>query len=105
MHNELECGYSSVVERQLPKLNVVGSSPIIRFFLYSYILNVKRHDNRRLPNGKDGHEQNCRNFRGIGGTVTQGNGSRVRFDLNEISFNIHSPHPQKELKRYQVKAI
>lgn len=25
------CGCSSVVERQLPKLNVVGSSPIIRF--------------------------------------------------------------------------
>jgi hypothetical protein len=41
----------------------------------------------------------------IGGTVTQGDGSRVRFDLNEISLNIHSPHPQKELKRYQVKAI
>ena len=26
----IECGYSSVVERQLPKLNVVGSSPITR---------------------------------------------------------------------------
>ena len=36
----------------------------------------------------------------LGGTVTQGNGSRVRFDLNDISLNIHSPHPQKELKRY-----
>ncbi|GAB4240935.1 MAG: type II toxin-antitoxin system HicA family toxin [Stanieria sp.] len=41
----------------------------------------------------------------LGGTVIQGNGSRVRFDLNDISLNIHSPHPQKELKRYQVKAI
>ncbi|MDR9403012.1 MAG: type II toxin-antitoxin system HicA family toxin [Halothece sp. Uz-M2-17] len=41
----------------------------------------------------------------IGGIVTQGDGLRVRFDLNEISLNIHSPHPQKELKRYQVKAI
>ncbi|MFW6264423.1 MAG: type II toxin-antitoxin system HicA family toxin [Cyanobacteriota bacterium] len=39
------------------------------------------------------------------GTVTQGDGSRVRFDLNNISLNIHSPHPSKELKRYQVKAI
>lgn len=28
---ELSSGCSSVVERQLPKLNVVGSSPIIRF--------------------------------------------------------------------------
>lgn len=41
----------------------------------------------------------------IGGTVTQGDGSRVRFNLHDISLNIHSPHPQKELKRYQVKAI
>ncbi len=38
-------------------------------------------------------------------TVLQGSGSRVRFDLNEVSLNIHSPHPSKELKRYQVKAI
>ncbi len=44
-------------------------------------------------------------IKGIGGRVTQGDGSRVRFDLNNISLNIHSPHPQKELKRYQVKAI
>ena len=41
----------------------------------------------------------------LGGTVTQEDGSRVRFDLNDISLNIHSPHPQKELKRYQVKAV
>jgi hypothetical protein len=41
----------------------------------------------------------------IGGIVVQGDGSRVRFDLNHISLNIHSPHPQKELKRYQVKAV
>ena len=41
----------------------------------------------------------------IGGVITQGNGSRVRFDLNNVSLNIHSPHPQKELKRYQIKAI
>mgnify|MGYP006423470687 CR=1 FL=1 len=44
-------------------------------------------------------------IKGIGGTVTQGDGSRVRFDLNDISLNIHSPHPQRELKKYQVKAI
>lgn len=44
-------------------------------------------------------------IKALGGTVTQGDGSRVRFDLNNISLNIHSPHPQKELKRYQVKAV
>lgn len=41
----------------------------------------------------------------LGGTVIQGNGSRVRFSLNDVALNIHSPHPQKELKRYQVKAV
>ena len=41
----------------------------------------------------------------LGGEVMQGDGSRVRFDLNGVSLNIHSPHPQKELKRYQVKAV
>ena len=44
-------------------------------------------------------------IKGLGGTVSQGDGSRVRFDLNDISLNIHSPHPQKELKKYQVKAL
>jgi HicA toxin of bacterial toxin-antitoxin, len=41
----------------------------------------------------------------LDGQVLQGDGSRVRFDLKEVSLNIHSPHPQKELKRYQVKAV
>ena len=41
----------------------------------------------------------------LGGNITQGDGSRVRFDLNKISLNIHSPQPQKELKRYQIKAL
>lgn len=38
----------------------------------------------------------------LGGEVTQEDGSRVQFDLNGVSLNIHSPHPRKELKRYQV---
>lgn len=42
---------------------------------------------------------------GMGGEVAHGNGSRVRFSKNGISLNIHSPHPQKELKRYQVKDV
>lgn len=41
----------------------------------------------------------------LGGEVIQGEGSRVRFDLQSVSLNIHSPHPHKELKRYQVKAV
>ena len=41
----------------------------------------------------------------LGGKIIQGNGSRVRFSLNGVSLNIHSPHPQKELKRYQIKDV
>ena len=29
----------------------------------------------------------------------------MRFDLGEVSLNIHSPHPGNELKRYQVQAV
>ncbi len=42
---------------------------------------------------------------GVGGQICQGDGSRVRIVLGEQSLNIHTPHPQKELKPYQVRAI
>jgi hypothetical protein len=41
----------------------------------------------------------------LGEQVLHGESSRVRFDLNGVSLNIHSWHPQRELKRYQVKAL
>ncbi len=41
----------------------------------------------------------------LGGEVKQKNGSRVRIDLNGYSLNIHSPHPQKEVKIYVVKLL
>lgn len=44
-------------------------------------------------------------IKALGGEVMQGDGSRVRFDLNGVSLNMHSPHPRKELKRYQVRAV
>ncbi|NJM68528.1 MAG: type II toxin-antitoxin system HicA family toxin [Acaryochloris sp. RU_4_1] len=44
-------------------------------------------------------------IKGLGGEVIQGSGSRVRFDLNQVALNIHSPHPGNELKRYQVQAV
>ena len=44
-------------------------------------------------------------IKGLNGDVIQGNGSRVRFDLNDVALNIHSPHPGNELKRYQVQAV
>ncbi|MGK7879202.1 MAG: type II toxin-antitoxin system HicA family toxin [Crocosphaera sp.] len=44
-------------------------------------------------------------IKAIGGTATEEDNRGVRFDLNKLSLNIHSPHPQKQLKRYQIKAI
>ncbi len=41
----------------------------------------------------------------VGGKIKQGDGSRIRIGLGEFSLNIHTPHPQKELKPYQVRAI
>jgi hypothetical protein len=40
-----------------------------------------------------------------GGTIYQGSGSRVRIVIGEVSLNIHTPHPQKELKPYQVRKL
>lgn len=44
-------------------------------------------------------------IKALGGTIRYGDGSRVRIDLKGESANIHSPHPQKELKRYAVRLI
>jgi hypothetical protein len=41
----------------------------------------------------------------LGGEIKQNKGSRVRIDLNDYSLNIHSPHPQKEVKQYVVKLL
>ena len=42
---------------------------------------------------------------GAGGTVREGRGSRVRFELNGVRANFHRPHPGKEAKRYQVRHL
>ncbi|MCP4627829.1 MAG: type II toxin-antitoxin system HicA family toxin [bacterium] len=44
-------------------------------------------------------------IKAIGGEIQYGDGSRVRLDLKGESLNIHSPHPQKELKRYEVRLV
>lgn len=41
----------------------------------------------------------------LGATITEGNGSRVRFTLNNARINAHRPHPGKEAKEYQVRAV
>jgi hypothetical protein len=35
--------------------------------------------------------------------IIEGNGSRVRFVLNEVVASFHRPHPSKEAKPYQVR--
>jgi hypothetical protein len=42
-------------------------------------------------------------FVALGAKTIEGNGSRVRFELNSIIGTFHRPHPVKEAKPYQVK--
>lgn len=41
---------------------------------------------------------------GVGCTILEGNGSRVRFVFGIEIESFHRPHPAKEAKRYQVRA-
>lgn len=70
--------------KQRKTLKAVFSEPVCRNISWSDLVNL---------------------VKGLGGEVAQGSGSRVRFDLNGVSLNIHSPHPGNELKRYQVQAV
>ncbi|MFZ3191951.1 MAG: type II toxin-antitoxin system HicA family toxin [Moraxellaceae bacterium] len=42
-------------------------------------------------------------FLALGAQTVEGNGSRVRFELNGVIASFHRPHPQKEAKPYQVR--
>jgi hypothetical protein len=39
----------------------------------------------------------------LGAQMIEGNGSRVRFELNGTIATFHRPHPAKEAKPYQVR--
>ena len=41
----------------------------------------------------------------LGGTIEEGNGSRVKFALNGAEWHGHRPHPQKDAKRYQIETL
>ncbi|MBO5651692.1 MAG: type II toxin-antitoxin system HicA family toxin [Selenomonas sp.] len=41
----------------------------------------------------------------IGCEVIEGDGSRVGFKKNGLRLDMHRPHPGKEAKAYQVRAI
>lgn len=40
----------------------------------------------------------------VGCQLVEGNGSRVRFVKDGMVETFHRPHPEKEAKRYQVRA-
>ena len=42
-------------------------------------------------------------FLPLGAKFTEGRGSRVRFELNNVAVTFHRPHGQKEAKVYQVQ--
>ncbi len=42
-------------------------------------------------------------FVALGAQVVEGNGSRVRFELDGVVASFHRPHPHKEAKPYQVR--
>lgn len=42
-------------------------------------------------------------FVSIGATVTEGNGSRVKFDVGEYTIAFHRPHNPKTARAYQVE--
>ncbi len=42
-------------------------------------------------------------FRALGARVVEGEGARVRFELNGVVASFHRPHPAKEAKPYQVR--
>lgn len=44
-------------------------------------------------------------FRGLGGEVSKGRGSRVRVALNDVLATFHRPHPQKEAHKPLVRSV
>ena len=44
-------------------------------------------------------------FLALGAEMTEGQGSRVAFTLNNVSMGFHRPHPEKEVKRYQITYV
>ena len=41
--------------------------------------------------------------KGLGGSVHEREGSRVKLVLGDVEWRCHRPHPGKEAKRYQVE--
>lgn len=44
-------------------------------------------------------------FLALGGQISEGNGSRVRIELNDIIATFHRPHPQPVTDKGAVKSV
>ncbi len=42
-------------------------------------------------------------IKGLGGSISEREGSRVKIELKSETWQCHRPHPGKEAKRYQVE--
>lgn len=42
---------------------------------------------------------------GLGATIAESEGSRVKFSLRDAEWHAHRPHPGKEAKKYQVESV
>lgn len=44
-------------------------------------------------------------FTALGGTISEGKGSKIRVKLNDVRADFHRPHPQKEADKGAVKSV
>jgi len=44
-------------------------------------------------------------FKALGAELREGNGSRIRIELNNIKSVFHRPHPNPNVKKYAVEEI
>jgi len=44
-------------------------------------------------------------FKSLGGSVTEGRGSRVRVALNDVRAVFHRPHPEKKTDKGALKSV
>ncbi|WP_436034048.1 type II toxin-antitoxin system HicA family toxin [Caulobacter sp. LjRoot300] len=44
-------------------------------------------------------------FISIGGTISEGRGSRMRVTIEDVDANFHRPHPRKECDKGALKSV
>ncbi|MGI3745339.1 MAG: type II toxin-antitoxin system HicA family toxin [Janthinobacterium lividum] len=74
--------FDTMNNRQVGTLKIVFSKPVLSNLEWSRLESL---------------------FTALGARTIEGNGSRVRFELNGVVATFHRPHPDKEAKPYQVR--